>query len=214
MNVDLSALWPGALATLRIAGGAWLLSIVLGLAILWIRELNIRPLLLVIDGFITFIRAIPELVMLYLVYFGITYFGMRLESLTAAVIALGIAECAFTAEYFRAAMKTVQPSQRMAGESLGLSHTQILGRIVIPQALPFAIPPVLNSFIGLIKTATLASAVGAVELLYAAQDLMNRTGQIIPVATALVVIYVVATLPLTALVGRLEVRARERSARA
>lgn len=214
MNIDFSGFPRGALMTLQIAGGAWLLSILLGLLIMWVRELQFRPLLWLVNGFTTLIRAIPELVLLYLVYFGIAYLGVRLESLPAAIIALGVSEAAFTAEYFRASMRTVPDSQRAAGMSLGLSRTQVLVRIVVPQAVPIATPPVLNSFVGLIKTATLASAVGAVELLYAAQDAMNRSGQVVPIAIALVVIYVVATLPLTALVGRLEARARERSARA
>lgn len=214
MSLDLTALIPGAIATMQIAVGAWLLAIVQGLIITYIREVSYRPLLGLVNGFTTLIRAIPELVLLYLVYFGFAYVGIRFESITAAIIALGVSEAAFTAEYFRASMKTIPSSQRTAGFSLGLSSGQVLRRIVLPQAFPFVVPPLLNSFIGLMKTATLASAVGAVELLYAGQDLMNRTGQVLPVAIALVGIYVAATLPLTTLVGKLETRARTRSSRA
>lgn len=214
MTLDLTDLVPGAIATLRIAFGAWLLAVVVGLLMTYIREVHFRPLLWLVNGLTTVIRAIPELVLLYLVYFGVAYTGVRLESLTAAIIALGVSEAAFTAEYFRASISTVPTSQRTAGLSLGLSSSQVLRRVVLPQAIPFAVPPLLNSFIGLMKTATLASAVGAVELLYAGQEVMNRTGKVVPVAIALVGIYVVATLPLTTVVGKLENRARVRSARA
>jgi His/Glu/Gln/Arg/opine family amino acid ABC transporter permease subunit len=213
-GLDLTALLPGALATIKIAGGAWLLALVIGMLMSYVRETGFRPLLWLVNGFTTLIRSIPELVMLYLVYFGIAYLGVRLDSLTAAIVALGVAESAFMAEYFRASLNTVTSSQRQAGLSLGLSQVKVLRLIVLPQAVPFAVPPLLNSFVGLLKTATLASAVGAVELLYAGQDLMNRTGQVLPVAISLVVIYVVATLPLTALVGKLEYRARARASRA
>lgn len=212
--MDLTALFPGAIATLKIAAGSWILSVVIGLLIAYVREINFRPLLWLVNGFTTLIRAIPELVLLYIVYFGISYIGVKFDSLTSAIIALGVSEAAFTAEYFRASINTVQPAQRFAGLSIGLSQTKILRLIVLPQALPFAVPPLVNSFVGLMKTATLASAVGAVELLYAGQDLMNRTGQVLPVAISLVVIYMVATLPLTALVGKLEARAREQASRA
>ena len=99
MTLDLTDLVPGAIATLRIAFGAWLLAVVVGLLMTYIREVHFRPLLWLVNGLTTVIRAIPELVLLYLVYFGVAYTGVRLESLTAAIIALGVVVRGETAHF-------------------------------------------------------------------------------------------------------------------
>jgi cystine transport system permease protein len=208
--VDLTPLLAGGLITLQIAIGSWLVAVLVGLLIVGIRELNIGPINRLLDAFVTGMRATPELVLLYIVYFGVAYLGIRLGSLPAAIIALGVSEAAFTSEYLRASILTVSQRQRLAAFSLGMSTLQSFRFIVIPQAIPFAIPPLVNVFVGLLKTATLASAVGAPEILYAGTEEMRRSGDILFVTSVIVIIYVVATLPLTALAGMLEKRARAR----
>ena len=99
------------------------------------------------------------------------------------------------------------------GREMRGGQWQVLRLIVLPQTIPFMIPPLLNSFVGLLKTATIAAAVGAPEILYRAQSIITRTGDIAAVAFTVVVVYVVVTLPLTNLVGRLEARARARGRR-
>jgi His/Glu/Gln/Arg/opine family amino acid ABC transporter permease subunit len=208
--MDLTPFINGGIVTLNITVGSWLVSIVAGLVIVALRELGFTPLDRVISFFVTCIRATPELVMLYIVYFGIAYVGVRLQSLPAAIVALGISEAAFTSEYFRAAIMTISQRQRLAAESLGMSPMKAFRWVVLPQAVPFAIPPMVNCFVGLLKTATLAAAVGAPEILYQAEDQFNRSGRILEVTVVVVLIYVVCTIPLTLLASHLEVRARRR----
>src|SRR2546426_176499 len=82
---------------------------------------------------------------------------------------------------------------RGTGLSLGLSRLQVMRLVVLPQTTPFLIPPLLNTFIGLLKTATIASAVGAPEILYRGQAIISRSGIIIPVALSVIGLYVVVT---------------------
>jgi ABC-type amino acid transport system permease subunit len=126
----------------------------------------------------------------------------------AAIVTLGVTESAFTAEYYRAGFMTVPDSQREAGQSLGLSALGVFRLIVIPQTIPFVMPPLLNAFVGLLKTATLAAAVGAPEVLYRGQNDMTRTGLIVPIVIAIIGLYMLVTIPLTRAVARLERRAR------
>ena len=95
--------------------------------------------------------------------------------------------------------------------SLGLSRLAVLWRVVIPQAVPFVVPPLLNSFVGMLKTATLASAVGAPEILYRGQNAMQRTGQLVLVVVLIIGLYVIVTMPLTRAVALLERHARSRA---
>jgi cystine transport system permease protein len=196
--------------TLVIASGGWLLSVVMGLLIAALRELDIPIIENTLGFFVTLIRATPELVLLYIVFFGIATIGISFDSVPAAIVALGISEGAFISEYFRAALLTVSGRQRSAASSLGMTMPQAFRYIVLPQAVPFAIPPLVNAFVGLLKTSALASAVGATELLYVGREQMALTGDIVQISLLIVIVYVVITVPLTFAAGQFEQRARSR----
>lgn len=196
--------------TLLIAFGGWVLSIIVGLIIAGLRELEIPIIERVLGFFVTVIRATPELVLLYLVYFGIAAIAIQLDSIPAAILALGVSEGAFVSEYFRAALLTVSPRQRQAAQSLGMGTMRTFRFIVLPQAVPFSIPPLVNAFVGLLKTSALASAVGAPELLYTGRQQISLTGDVLQIALLLVIVYVVMTMPLTFAASQLETRARRR----
>jgi His/Glu/Gln/Arg/opine family amino acid ABC transporter permease subunit len=202
---------PGALVTIEISIGAWLVSATLGLALALMRDTR-RPLLTIpVSLSVEVIRAVPQLVILYIVFFGLGTVGINLDSLTAAILGLGVADAVFTAEYYRAGFLTIPQTQRDAGLSLGLKPLQVTRHVIIPQTIPFVVPPLLNSFVGLMKSATLASAVGAPELLYGGRNYMETTGRVAPAAVAIMGLYIVATLPLTRAVRNLEKRVRSRT---
>ena len=202
---------PGALVTIEITVGAWLVSATLGLALALMRDTR-RPLLTIpVSVSVEVIRAVPQLVVLYIVFFGLGTVGINLDSLTAAILGLGVADAVFSAEYYRAGFLTIPSTQRDAGLSLGLRPLQVTRFVILPQTIPFVVPPLLNSFVGLMKSATLASAVGAPELLYGGRNYMETTGHVAPAAVAIMGLYIVATLPLTRGVRNLEKRVRSRT---
>jgi glutamine transport system permease protein len=201
-------LLKGGVVTLQIAAGGWLVSATVGLVLAVARDLGWLAIRIPLTTTITVLRSVPQLVVLYVIYFGIGALGIEVNSLLAAIIALGVTDAAFSAEYYRAGFMTVPATQRDAGASLGFSRVGVLRRIVIPQAIPFVVPPLLNSFVGMLKTATLAAAVGAPEILYRGQNEMSRTGLIVEIVTVIIVLYVVVTVPLTRTVAVMERRAR------
>jgi His/Glu/Gln/Arg/opine family amino acid ABC transporter permease subunit len=206
----LAELLTGATTTGLIAFGAWVVAAVLGLLIAVVR--NLRPPIIggVLDGAVIVLRSVPQLIVVYLLFFGLGAIGLRLGGIVAVILALGITDAAFTAEFYRGGLRTVPERQREAGLSLGLSRLQVMRLVVLPQTIPFLIPPLLNTFIGLLKTATIASAVGAPEILYRGQAIISRSGIIIPVALSVIGLYVIVTWPLTQLVAVLESRVRAR----
>jgi His/Glu/Gln/Arg/opine family amino acid ABC transporter permease subunit len=201
----------GGVVSLEIASGAWLVSAVLGLLLAVLGDLGLGPARTLLSGLVVSLRSVPQLVVLYLVYFGLGQLGVEINSIVAAVLALGVTDAGFTAEYYRAGFMTVPWTQREAGLSLGLSRIGVLRLVVIPQVVPFVVPPLLNAFVGLLKTATLAAAVGAPEVLYRAQNEMNRNGRILFVAAIIILVYVGITMPLTRAVAILERRVRSRA---
>jgi His/Glu/Gln/Arg/opine family amino acid ABC transporter permease subunit len=187
----------GGVVTVEIAISAWMVAAALGLALAVLRDLGGAAVRASVVSLITMLRSLPQLVVLYLLYFGVSALGVNVSSLVAAILALGITEAAFTAEYYRAGFMTVPDSQREAGQSLGLSALAVFRLIVMPQTIPFVVPPLLNAFVGLLKTATLAAAVGAPEVLYRGQNDMTRTGLIVPIVVVIIGLYVLVTVPLT-----------------
>jgi His/Glu/Gln/Arg/opine family amino acid ABC transporter permease subunit len=202
---------PGIVVTLEISLGAWVVSAVLGLLLAVIRDQRQPLIRLPATISVEIVRAVPQLVVLYIVFFGLSTIGVNLDSLTAAIIGLGVADAVFSAEYYRAGFLTVAPTQRDAGLSMGLSRLQVARFVVIPQTIPFVIPPLLNSFVGLMKSATLASAVGAPEILYGGRNYMETTGHVAPAAVAIMGLYIIATVPLTRAVRSLEKRVQLRT---
>ncbi|HYM51053.1 MAG TPA: amino acid ABC transporter permease [Candidatus Limnocylindrales bacterium] len=204
----LADLLTGAMVTVQIAVGAWAVSALLGMLFAVARDRGMRAAVIPISVLVTVLRSIPQLVVLYLLYFGIGALGVDVPPLIAAILALGVTDAAFSAEYYRAGFMTVPATQREAGLSLGLSPLKVMRLVIIPQTIPFVVPPLLNSFVGLLKTATLAAAVGAPEILYRGQTVMQTTGRLVAVAAIVIGLYIVVTLPLTRLVARLERRVR------
>jgi His/Glu/Gln/Arg/opine family amino acid ABC transporter permease subunit len=208
MGATVADLLRGGVVTLKIASGAWVVGAVLGLALAVLQDLGLAPVKIFQASLTITLRSVPQLVILYLLYFGLGAVGIQINSILAAILALGVADAAFTAEYYRAGFMTVPWTQREAGFSLGLSRMGVLMRVVVPQTIPFVVPPLLNSFVGLLKTATLAAAVGAPEILYRGQNDMSRTGEIVLVVTIIMGLYVVVTMPLTRAVAVMERRLR------
>jgi polar amino acid transport system permease protein len=208
VNADLGTLLPPLLragvVTLQVSAGAWVVGSVFGLFLAAMRHLGGRWASWLVITFVAIGRAIPQLIVLYLVYFGLPEIGINLTSIVAAILGLGITESAFTSEYFRAGIATVADTQREAGESLGLGRIKTFGIIILPQMFVVTLPALVNSFVGLLKLATLASAVGAPEVLYRGQLQMNQTGNVTAVAGIVIGLYVIVTLPGIRLVRRLE----------
>lgn len=206
----LEALLIAAETTLIVAAGAWCVAALVGLLLAALQTTGIRAAVLGSQIVITLFRGVPQLLVLYLIYFGIGEYGVNVSPLLAAIVGLGLTEAGNTAEYYRAGFLTVPESQRHAGLSIGLTHRRTTWHVVIPQTIPYLVPPLLNTFVGLLKLATLASAVGAPEILYRAQVIMNQYGDVGTVALVVIAIYVIVTMPLLRLTKVLEQRLRLR----
>lgn len=203
-------LLAAGITTLEIATGAWLVSAVVGLFLALARDIGILPVRVLLSLLIAVLRSVPQLILLYLVFFGLPSLGYDVGGITTAILVLGVADASFNAEYYRASLLTVPFSQREAGMSLGFSQLGTLGFVVLPQAMMYMIAPLLNSYLSLLKTATLASAIGVPEILYHAENEIQLTGRVVGVMVVVMAIYIAACMPLIRLTARFEQRAKER----
>lgn len=153
--------------TLFLAVLSMIFAIIGGLILAVISRSNIPVLKQLAAIYISFFRAIPTLVQLFLIYYGLPQIFPALSAMTAitaAILGLSLKQAAFLAEIFRAALNSVDKGQVEACLSVGMTKVQAFRRIVLPQATRNAIPATSNIFIGLIKETSLAFTLGVVEL--------------------------------------------------
>ncbi|MEI8231553.1 MAG: amino acid ABC transporter permease, partial [Actinomycetes bacterium] len=166
----------GLLLNLRVLFFSAIGVLVFGLALALLRTLRspiFTPIRLFVRGYVDLFRGLPLIIVLYLVGFGIP--GLRLDFLgripaeVLGTVALVLTYSAYVAEVFRAGIEAVHPSQRLAARSLGLTYTQTMRLVVLPQALRKVAPPLMNDFVSLQKDVGLISVLGAVDAVRGAQ---------------------------------------------
>lgn len=188
--------------------GAFILALVLGLLIALIRTAGPRPLRGVCLAFVELMRGTPLLVQLVYIYFVLPALGFQIDSLTAGIVGLGLNYAAYMSEVFRSAIQAVPHGQTEAAISLGYTGSQALWKIVVPQSVPIALPPIGNYFVAMIKDTSLTSVIAVTEILKTADIIGSQTFQVTQAYTAAALLYLVISLPLSAVL-----RAMERSSR-
>src|SRR5512143_401738 len=189
----------------------------LGLVIAVLRSLPgpvFFPVRLVTTVYVDVFRALPGVLVIYILGFGIPGLGLAgvpIEPFFYAVVALTLIYSAYVSEVYRAGIDSIHPSQSAAARSLGLSRIQSLRYVVLPQAVRRVIPPLLNDFIGLQKDTVLVSFIGVVDLFRTAQIKQAATFNFSPYL-AVALVFVVVTFPLARFVDWLVARDRARAA--
>jgi His/Glu/Gln/Arg/opine family amino acid ABC transporter permease subunit len=200
------------LTTVAMAG-----SFVIGLAVA-LGRLSRRRLLRHLSGtYVAFFRGIPPLVLLYIVYFGLPSFAQELGNpaliallapldnrLLAATVAFAINSGAYSAEIIRAGIVAIHADQLEAARSIGMSYAVAMRRIILPQALRVAFPPLGNEFITVLKGTSLASVIGVTELMRSAQLAASTTFENMWAYSFAAIFYVCVVILLQGLIYLLE----------
>ena len=197
---NLKFLAEGAGATLLVSVCAIALSVVLG-ATVALAGLSRRKTLNRLS------RAIPLLVLLLWVFYGLpVIIGLQLGVFATGVLSLALSDSAFEAEVFRAGIQSVPKGQIEAAKSLGLSWTQQMRLVVLPQAIKVILPALGNQFVYVVKMSTLISVIGLQELTRRANELNVSEYRPLEIYTLLVLEYLILILIVSYLVRRLERR--------
>ncbi|WP_347862277.1 amino acid ABC transporter permease [Salimicrobium sp. PL1-032A] len=188
-----------------------LLSFFIGLVLAVITALCRISGVSVLSGiarvYVSMIRGTPLLVQLYIVYFGLGNLGiefLKFEPFTGALIAFSLNTGAYASETIRASILSVDKGQWEAASSIGMSHMQSLRRVILPQATRVSIPPLSNSFIGLVKETSLASTILVSEMFRKAQEVVATTYTPLLVYMEAAVIYWVICFILSLIQGAIE----------
>jgi polar amino acid transport system permease protein len=160
-----------------------------GLAVTGLRKLELGPINLSLDAFTYVFRAVPLLVLLFIVYFGLPGLGIRVSPLLAMALSLGMICGAYLAEVFRGALQAIDENEILAAQSFGMRPLQILLYIELPQMLRFSIPGMVNEFTTVLKYTPFAYTVGMPEITKQAMTLAGTTLQGIEIYLAAGILY-------------------------
>ena len=182
---------------------------VLGLVVAIIRYVRVPFLSPVAGAFVEFFRTTPLYAQMIWVFFCLPIvLGVTLPAVLAAVIAFSLNLGAFQSEIFRAGILSISRGQRDAAFALGMTPSQALWRIQIPQAVNRVIPPTASMWVALFKDTALVSMVAVPDLMYRSRQLMTDTYRPLEVLTVTALVYFVVTYPQARLVDRLYERFR------
>lgn len=174
----LAALLAGALTALQIAAGAVLLAFSLGLLLALVNVFARAPLArLAIGAYVEWLRNVPALAHLFILYFGLASVGLPLSPKVAAITGLGLVGSAVLCDVFTAGLQALHPGQREAALAAGLTPLQALQAVILPQVLRFTLPALGNYTTQLIKDTAIASAIAAPEIMFYARSLVTSTFQ-------------------------------------
>jgi polar amino acid transport system permease protein len=154
------------------------------------------------------LRGIPVLVLLFIVFFGLPGIGVQVPPLVSMMLSLGLISGAYLGEVFRGALNAVDPNEIMAAESMGLSPTQILLAIELPQMLRFSVPGMINEFTTVLKYSPFAYTVGIPEIMKQAMALSATTLRGVEIFLAVGLVYFAIYKLLVSLVWALDRRFR------
>ena len=190
---------PGLLTTIPLTVISFSLAMVIAIAVAMVQFANIRWLKPLCRFYIWVVRGTPLLVQLFVVFYGLPKAGIILDPFPAAVIVFSINEGAYCAETMRAALESVPVGQMEAGYCVGMNYLQIMRRIVMPQALRTAFPPLSNSLISMVKDTSLAANITVTEMFMTTQRINAIYYEPLALYCEVAVIYLIFSTVLTKL---------------
>jgi polar amino acid transport system permease protein len=197
----------GVWITIGISALSILLATILALLAALGRLSKFPPFYAICTFYVSLIRGTPLYLQIFFFFLALPQVGIILPGLWAGVLALGLNYGAYMSEIFRAGLSSVGKGQREAALAIGMTPGQTMSRIVIPQALRFAIPPTGNEFIAMLKDSALVSATGFVhELMWRATKVGRAQFHNLEALITAAVFYWVMTLVFSYFQGRLEAR--------
>ncbi len=202
---NLKFLLSGLTTTIYISTVSIFISMIIGL-IIAIPSLSKNKIFIYLNiGYVEVVRAIPLLVLILWIYYGLPIMtGVSFSPFVSGIIALSISESAFQAEIFRAGINSIKKAQWEAGSSLGLSFLKKLKLIILPQAIKNILPAIGNQFVYVLKMSSLVSIIGIGDLTRKANELVTTTYRPLEIYTFLILEYLILILVVSYFVRKLE----------
>ncbi|KAB2337249.1 amino acid ABC transporter permease [Cytobacillus depressus] len=208
LKVDhLKFLADGFMMTLYIAFISIVLSFIIGIILGTLRYAKIPVISKIVAVIVEATRNTPLLLIIFFTYFALPEVGIKLDKPVAAITALTIFTSAMLSEIVRGGLNSIDKGQMEAARSSGLTYTQALTRIIMPQALRRMVPPIVSQFISLLKDTSLCVVIALPDLMRNAQIIYaQNVNYIIPIFIMVACMYFIVNYGLSLIARRLESR--------
>lgn len=213
MNFDVNIIldnWPvlakGFGNTILICSASLPLGFLLGGLLAFARLRAGRAAAIAVSAYVELMRNIPFLIQVFLLYYVLPMFGVRLSATTVAIVALSAYASGYFAEILRGAIQSIPRGQTEAGFALGLRYGVIFRKILVPQVLGYILPASTNMTITMVKESAILSAITVPELTYMAQNIIGRTFSPVEVFTVIALVYWALTAAIAAVSRKMEHR--------
>ncbi len=189
---NLDKLTNGVILSIELAFIAILIGALIGLVLAVIYVSSGRLVRGIISAYVEFIRNVPLLLLVYLVFYGLpTVVDIAYDASTSFIVTLSLYAGAYLVEVFRSGLEAVPKGLLDAGKAMGLTPWQRLLHVRLPTMTRITLPALSNTFISLFKDTSIASVIAVPELTWGAQWINNRTFRIVEVYAVTTVIYLV-----------------------
>lgn len=185
---------------------SFILGLVLALITALARISNVKPFVLLARFYVWIVRGTPLLVQLFIIFYGLPAVGITMEPLPAAIIGFTLSVGAYNSEIIRAAILSIPKGQWEAAFSIGMTNTQVIRRIVLPQAVRVSVPPLSNSFISLVKDTSLAASITLTEMFQVAQRITASTYEPLWLYSEAAFIYLIFCTVLSSIQNKIELK--------
>lgn len=179
LHILTQSFWPilsaGFVYTIPLTLISFAIGLAIAVVVALVRIAGVRGAKEIAVFYVWIVRGTPLLVQIFIIFYGLPNAGVVLDPLPAAVIAFSLNVGAYSSETVRAAVLSIGKGQWEAGYSLGMTYFQVLRRVVIPQAARVSVPPLFNSFIGLVKDTSLAANITVTEMFMVTQRVAAKT---------------------------------------
>ena len=201
--------WPliieGLITTIKLAVLSALFATLIGIVVAVLRLLNNKTLDIFLKVYLEFFRAMPILVILIIVYFGLPFLNITIGPFASGVLVLSFTNGAYISEIFRSGIASIHHTQYEASYVLGMSFFQTMRLVLVPQAFRVVFPPLTNRWIGVLKDTAICSFIAIRELLKTSQIITTQRANPTPLAIS-TGIFLAMLIPLTILTTHLENR--------
>lgn len=188
---------PGLTVTIPLTAVAFTFAMIIAVTAAMTQYAKLPVLTQLCRFYIWVFRGTPLLVQLFVVFYGLPDLGVRMDPFPAAVLVFSLNEGAYCAETVRAALEAVPEGQMEAGYCAGMSYMQTMRRIILPQAMRTAFPPLSNSLIAMVKDTSLAANITVVEMFRATEQINARVYEPLALYIEVGLIYLLFSTVLT-----------------
>jgi cystine transport system permease protein len=192
------------LYSLTLAIVSFFFGLVIAILTALARISGIKPLVAIARVYVSIIRGTPLLVQLFIIFYGLPSVGVMIDPLPSAIIGFSLSVGAYSSEVVRAAILSIPKGQWEAAYSIGMTYSQALKRVILPQAARVSVPPLSNSFISLVKDTSLAAAILVPEMFRKAQEIVASTYEPLLIYAEAALIYWMICLVLSIIQDRIE----------